>query len=197
MIIIALVVLFSLQLISFFIIILLNSKISKFKDLEVRQDQLIREMDDVIGVYLLEMREENDRLIQELKDSKQQVTPFKQPVMEFEKQPVQKPLVVEEPSFTESPQVPQPSVQPVFEQRPFMSKNMAASAYNRQKESTSADVASSRNRTVVVEKEQQPIVQTLEQQVVQYFNDGMTIEEIAKKTQKGKTEIELLIKFHA
>lgn len=194
--IIALVVLFSLQLISFFIIILLFSKISKFKDLEVRQDQLIREMDDVIGVYLLEMREENDRLIQELKYSKQQSIPFKQPVVEFEKQPVQKPLVVEEP-FTDSSQVPQPPVQPVFEQRPFMSKNMAASAYNRQKESTSADVASSRNRTVVVEKEQKHIVLTLEQQVVQYFNDGMTIEEIAKKTQKGKTEIELLIKFHA
>ena len=68
LIIVALVV---LQLLSFYFIILLNMKLSKFKDLERKQEQLMREMDDAVGVYLLEMREENNRLIEEL--SKQPV----------------------------------------------------------------------------------------------------------------------------
>ena len=65
------ITLFLIQLIMIFVMILLNSKISRFKDLELRQNQLIEEMDNTISVYLLEMKEENDRLIEELKSSKQ------------------------------------------------------------------------------------------------------------------------------
>ncbi len=55
------ITLFLIQLIMIFVIIILNSKISKFKDLEIRQNQLIEEMDNTISVYLLEMKDENDR----------------------------------------------------------------------------------------------------------------------------------------
>ena len=63
---ILIIVLFILQLISFFLIVLLNAKLNKYKHLEVKQNQLMDEMDNAIGAYLMEMKEENDRLIQEL-----------------------------------------------------------------------------------------------------------------------------------
>ncbi len=37
---------------------------------------------------------------------------------------------------------------------------------------------------------------SFEQQVLKLHNEGKNIEEIAKLTNKGKTEIELLLKFH-
>ena len=42
-----------------------------------------------------------------------------------------------------------------------------------------------------------PVERTIEQQIVDDYQSGMSVEKIAKKMQKGKTEIELLIKFHA
>lgn len=59
-------ILFFLQLLSFYFLIILNTKLAKFKDLEKKQERLMREMDDTISVYLADMKDENDRLIQEL-----------------------------------------------------------------------------------------------------------------------------------
>ena len=64
-------VLFFLQLISFYFLIILNTKLAKFKDLEKKQERLMREMDDTISVYLAEMKDENDRLIKELQSVSQ------------------------------------------------------------------------------------------------------------------------------
>ncbi len=54
------------QLFCFYMIVLLNAKVAKFKDLEIHQEQLMREMEESISLYLVEIREENDRLIKEL-----------------------------------------------------------------------------------------------------------------------------------
>lgn len=37
---------------------------------------------------------------------------------------------------------------------------------------------------------------TVEQQALELTKQGKSVEEIAKQLQKGKTEIELLLKFH-
>jgi len=49
-------VLFVLQLLSIYFIIILNTKLAKFKDLEKKQERLMREMDDSISLYLAEMK---------------------------------------------------------------------------------------------------------------------------------------------
>ena len=56
--------LFILQLISFYFMALLYMKVSKFNNLEKKQEKLMAEMDDAIGAYLSELKEENERLIQ-------------------------------------------------------------------------------------------------------------------------------------
>ena len=46
------------QVLSFYFIILLYTKLSKLKDVEKSQSRLKDEMDNAIGVYLAEMRDE-------------------------------------------------------------------------------------------------------------------------------------------
>jgi len=185
------------QLISFYFIILLNTKVSKFKELEVRQDKLIREMDDAISVYLMEMREENNRLIQELtktksKNGQQPMQPIKNEQIvelpEVEKQKVQK--ETQESEIALAPKIAVP-------------KSIVKNAYNRQK-THPAKAETVGNQTYKEERDKgsldsQPVKESeksFEQQVIKLHHDGKSIEEIAKITQKGKTEIELLLKFH-
>lgn len=191
---IILVVLFICQLLSFFFIILLNSRLAKFKDLEIRQERIVKEMDDAIGLYLMEMKEENDRLIKELTTSKQ--------------------TFIEKQQFAESKEPDQwteeSAVSPASEtlddlqttqQKPYVPLAFAANVYSKQKQQISAE----EQQVEQVPKDYMPAQEQgelsrlapFEREVVEMHRAGKTIEEIAKKTQKGKTEIELLIKFHA
>lgn len=184
------------QLICFYFIILLNMKVSKFKDLEKRQDQLIREMDDTIGLYLFEMKEENDRFISELSSVKQS---------ELKQDEIIKSVAMmklEEEEEISSPLSPNnnsiDSVQePILEAKSYIPKSIVKSAYNQQKKKKNDPY-----QNLAQQKESRPqkdiaILPSFEQKVLHLHQDGKTIDEIAKITQKGKTEIELLIKFHA
>ncbi|MEO4053495.1 hypothetical protein [Solibacillus sp. CAU 1738] len=176
------------QLVIFYLIILLNNKVAKFKDLEVRQDQLMQEMDNAIGVYLIEMREENDRLIEQLNTVKieQSIRTNVSEQAHIEK--VQQAYVP--PTVNgQGEQTPQ-EMEQMAEKKSFIPKNMAASAYNRQKAQVQ-ELAPKK----LDEVEQKNI--SFEQQIVDLYKAGQSIEEIAKQTQKGKTEIELLLKFRA
>ncbi|MER1984787.1 MAG: hypothetical protein ABS948_02720 [Solibacillus sp.] len=184
MVIFALVSLFTIQLISIFVIVILYSKVAKFKELEVRHDRLVREMDDAIGAYLLEMREENDRLILELRAASAQPAFATQPVYIPPTEPVQ-------------PEVNQQTVEALLtEARTVVPKTLVTSVYNKHKEhqqQAEQALVSKVERQEETPKE----LPTFEQQVLAYHTSGLSIEDIAKKTQRGKTEIELLIKFHA
>ena len=58
--------LFILQIISFYFIALLYTKLSKFQDLERKQENIMNEMENSFSAYLAEMKDENDRLLAEL-----------------------------------------------------------------------------------------------------------------------------------
>lgn len=197
------IALFIIQLITIFVIILLNSKLSKFKDLEIRQNQLIREMDDAISLYLVEMKEENDRLIMELQQTtgKMNAPQVTKPLSSVgvEAPPEQKT------NMDQNEQVSL-STEEVsgLEIRPYIPKTMATNAYIKQKvqsaeEELQVELEPNKQRPieqeVVTEVSQKEL--TYEEQVISFHKAGMGIEEIAKALQRGKTEIELLIRFHA
>ncbi len=184
-------ILFFLQLLSFYFLIILNTKLAKFKDLEKKQERLMREMDDTISVYLADMKDENDRLIQELqcvsksgvKENALQQT--EQIVFQKEQEPLTGTIKKEQESATLE-----------TDSRKYIPKNIVASAYSRQQQTVSkAAQSASINMTNEAEKEQSKIL-TTEQQAIELAKQGKTPEEIAKQLQKGKTEIELLLKFH-
>ena len=182
----------------FFVIVILNSKISKFKDLELRQNQLIEEMDNTISVYLLEMKEENDRLIEELKTTKfssnktipvqMQSTVQKEDTQKKDTIQSSNTRHVEDVSDMEAPRV-------------FVPVQRAANAYTKQKVNVVEEKELDQVQAELLVKTEVPKLaqkaETFEQKVVALYKEGKTVEEIAKQMQRGKTEIELLIKFHA
>jgi hypothetical protein len=64
---IILVTLFLLQLVSFYLITLLFTKINRVKEIENKQEQLLVDMENSFGAYIAEIKDENNRLLQELK----------------------------------------------------------------------------------------------------------------------------------
>lgn len=201
------VALFVIQLITIFIIILLYGKLSKFKDLEIRQNQLVEEMDNAIGVYLIEMKEENDRLIQELTSAKASITPVKADSVKETIEEVSTTSHVEAANTVvnvkkifdeianQQIETGQKEKQD-FEGRKFVPVQKAASAYSKQKSQTEHQELEQVEAELFA-KQQINEVLSFEQQVVAYYKSGKSIEEIAKMMQRGKTEIELLVKFHA
>jgi hypothetical protein len=192
------ITLFLIQLIMFFVIIILNSKISKFKDLELRQNQLIEEMDNTISVYLLEMKEENDRLIEELKTSKLSSSKpipsiHTQSTVQKETFGVEKKETTQLTNTSKADEMEAPRV--------FVPVQRVANAYTKQKANVVVEKELDEVQAELFDKIEEPILaekeQTFEQKIVALYNEGKTIEEIAKQMQRGKTEIELLIKFHA
>lgn len=178
------------QLLMFYFITLLNVKVAKFKDLEIRQNQLMREMEESISLYLVEIREENDRLIQELSENKPKnhvKNNENLAIINVEDQSI---IVHDEKKETD------PSSN---EQKVFVPKVIARNAYNKYKNQTNTSepkvVKEQDQNPSQIESNQPPL--SFEQQVIQLHNEGKSIEEIAKLTKKGKTEIELLLKFQA
>ncbi|WP_161946597.1 hypothetical protein [Ureibacillus xyleni] len=156
-------------------------KIAKFKDLEVRQDRLIREMDDAISVYLIEMREENDRLIKELsKVNKIEHISNLSAVTKNDE---------DKESNAKNIDLTSPSSSEVVLQTKTVLPNLVKKAYQQQK---SFDLPQQKN-----DEEINAPLKSFEEKVIDLFKAGKSVEEIAKETQKGKTEIELLLKFHS
>ncbi|MFJ7184616.1 DUF6115 domain-containing protein [Lysinibacillus xylanilyticus] len=199
--IILIAVLFILQLLSFYFLIILNTKLAKFKDLEKKQERLMREMDDTISLYLADMKDENDRLIQELqrvsKSEIQNAVKQEEPIVRLKEQE-------QPPSLTKEESTGDGSVSLDNEPRVYVPKNIVANAYSRQQQTgakndankTEAKVAQSAQQPTDATKKEEAKPLTIEQQAIELAKQGKTAEEIAKQLQKGKTEIELLLKFH-
>lgn len=199
--IILIAVLFILQLISFYFLIILNTKLAKFKDLEKKQERLMSEMDDTISVYLAEMKDENDRLIQELQRVSKSET--KTNAVKQEEQIVRQKEQAQQPSLKKEESTVDGSISLENEQRIYVPKNIVANAYSRQQQTgakTEAKVVHSNQQATDATKKKEAEAKlkplTVEQQVIELAKQGKTAEEIAKQLQKGKTEIELLLKFH-
>ncbi|KOS62685.1 hypothetical protein FJQ98_06250 [Lysinibacillus agricola] len=184
--IILIAVLFILQLLSFYFLIILNTKLAKFKDLEIKQERLMREMDDTISVYLAEVKDENNRLIEELQSvsTTQVKTVLQDEQIMSTKEQIEVEKTKEASSNLDS------------ETRIYVPKNIVANAYSRHQQSGNKSVQSTSQTDKAIPMEE-PKPLTIEQQAVQLAKQGKTSEEIAKQLQKGKTEIELLLKFHS
>jgi hypothetical protein len=148
--------LFILQLVSFFLIAILNARLSKLQDVERKQQVLMKEMDDAVSAYLFEIKDENNRLLKELS---------------------------RRPSSYEGIEVQSQSPQDElhFSSRSTVSKTKVANLYKQ-----TLNIADSEVTTIPI---------TLKEQVDNLYSQGKSIEQIAKQLEKGKTEIELMLKF--
>ncbi|KZZ82827.1 MULTISPECIES: hypothetical protein [Bacillaceae] len=147
-----------LHIISFYLILLLFTKISSLKQTKNEQESILEETEQLLAAFMLEQKEEHDRFLKELDRTS---APGKTgTITEKKEEPDQKKHDRKEPD-------------PV-ELLPEHLKH--AEVMEDSIEWTS------------------PALKNADE-VVTLHEKGYSIEEIAKKTNKGKTEVELLLKF--
>lgn len=169
------VLLFVMQIISFYFLALLFTKISNFDDLEKKQRMLMDEMDDSITVYLSEIKDENDRLINEL-TSKVNQTDEKQTEKNHN------PVVDRINNLQEQPSI-------IDLKTPVIPLNIALKSYGTTKIQTEQPEE-------VEEQGVEALLETDERtRTIRLFDAGESIEDIAKTLGKGRTEVELILKF--
>lgn len=166
-----LLLMFILQLFSFYIIALLYMKVSKFNDLEKKQQKLMSEMDDAIGAYLNELKEENDRLILMIDKSSSETGSHSELKQKHRANKVE--------GFGDNQQ-------DIISINPLKyPMKVAMKSYQ----------SSHPKEVVSVEKDIKEEKMDDRSVAIRMYDEGKTIEEIAKKLGKGKTEVELLLKF--
>lgn len=165
-----LLLLFILQVIGFYFIALLYMKVSKFNNLEKKQQKLMAEMDDAIGAYLSELKEENERLITIIEKRQDYGTQEEKTIDSLHQYEPKTP--VESNTFSiNTPSYPVKAALKSYQTAPSTNKRSLSDPVS-----------------------MEPVIddRTL---AIQLHDEGKSIEEIAKRLSKGKTEVELLLKF--
>ncbi|WP_186577446.1 DUF6115 domain-containing protein [Aquibacillus kalidii] len=167
MVIILLLVSFLLHILAFTLIRTMKEKVQNFEEIDRKQKQNIKEMEDLLAVYLLEIREENDKFI----DSIQQGTPL------YPNHSQQKDTSIE-------------SARPVMDKK---QNNAEQYPIPQQKDKVKKNVE---YVPPLENMEQDTVEQSQSGKVFALFDQGESPEAIAKKLGLGRTEVELLLKFH-
>lgn len=166
-------VLFILLMICFYFIALLNMKLNRFQKNEHKQELMMEEMESSLANFLTEIEDENNKLIQIINSNNQN----------NHREVVQVPIEKEdEPTQEDVASVKQEHHERKEEKVVFA----APRSYVKKAYASEPKVA-----TVEVPK----VELTIEQQVKELYKKGQSIAEIAKQMNKGKTEVELLLKF--
>ncbi|WP_336822495.1 hypothetical protein [Sporosarcina sp. USHLN248] len=178
-----LVFLFLLNMIAFYIIALLYVKVSKFNNLEMKQQKLMEEMDNAIGAYLTEMKDENERLIKIIEERQQKDDVYHAGSQgdTMKESNTDKIVAQAESDFVlKSPKIPVKMALKSYQSMPISAKKTETDkAVEDPVQETAAEPIEMDDRSLAFSMQQQ----------------GMSVEEIAKQLGKGKTYVELLLKF--
>lgn len=179
---------------------------NRFVKLEKKQEKMIQEMEEVISVYMLEMKEENEKFITRLQEIG----------------------LNKETAFIRTSEMPAPNISDlqsdatkkdrairIGKVAPFQ----AVKAYKKNMNNSELSLENSNSSPLTNDKQagsQNPLddteyhfqdqninfkqkddyLKSLLNEVFYLQKQGFNVEEIAKKLNKGKTEIELMLKFN-
>jgi hypothetical protein len=179
-------ILFLLQGISLFAIILLYLRQYRLLQLEEMQKKALKEIEEVFSSYLLELKEENDRLMKGLESLDHSPS-------EPELQTPQNHLIETNTHQSREKAQPIPSI-------PKASMHKAIERYRSNGSTThdqEVDTAQHDGDTNQMLRDEEQIneMDVYAIEVIKLKNKGLTVDEIAQILNKGKTEVELLLKF--
>lgn len=170
-----LVISFLLHFVTLITIVVLSMRVSKTKELELKQEKVARQVEETFTTYLLEIKEENERLMNILEKNGQTEVPEKG---ESKEDLVYKPKPQD---FSESLLDHQIGTNTSPEIRDTIEKKV--------EEEPSKDDKSDYHK----EESYQP---SLQSSVFQLYDQGYSTEQIAKQLDCGKTEVDLMLKIH-
>jgi len=165
---------FILHLFAFFWIFLLSIRLKRASEIENRQNEIQKEIEDLFQSYLLEMKEENEKLLNMLEKS---------PNTKISKTaPVKNDRI-----NVETYEVPE-NLRSKVTQQVYQNQNP-------QKPRLSSEEEKKKDYVPPIPIGEDKFEQSLSSQVVLLHEKGLQPAEIAQKLNKGKAEIELLLKF--
>lgn len=190
----AIIVLFLLQFLTFSALVILYLRLQKNEQLYEEQRELVEQFEMSMQLYLDEIKKENEQLLDRLTER-----PRQQKETENHSTPEMKPLVIPpiEDEFVATPQSYASHLQArlIQEQRKKMTAleeiNEVSPPVSQREERVELPVQEEEVPAQVEEKEE-----TYEEQVKRLYDEGESIEALAKRFDRGKTEIELLLKFY-
>ncbi|MES1043081.1 hypothetical protein MHI39_15940 [Heyndrickxia sp. FSL K6-6286] len=165
-----------LNIITIFAVIILYLRQNRITALDHTQKHAMKEMEDLFSAYIEELKEENNQFIDNIKHLQENQS-------QKEKTEVNE---VNESFNIENSEEQQKIDNQVI--TPHSYKHMTAVKSYQNKVEPSSIV------TNLEAKETEP--KTIQERVVSLKKEGLTNEEIAKKLNKGITEIELMLKFY-
>lgn len=197
-------ILFLLNILTIFGVIILFLRQNRLTAAERNQKEALKEIEELMSAFIMEMKEENELLLKKLH----------RPVPHERQETAAK--ATSRPSPAKAPTPPEKNInEPAVG---IISKRAAASAYQNRKSldetdtvgyeparlterpdnldvtSTTAE-ADKNSLKETLNKAADSSPQSLKQDIYKMRDQGMTIDEIAKRLNRGKTEIELLLKF--
>lgn len=218
------IVSFVLHCISILAIIILYQRQNRYKETERRMNKTQRELEEILEGFILEMKEENKEIISYLatskkpqpksstiskmgnatdltkvnveKDSLEDQGTNKTEITNKTVIPALKSVVKAYKTAQSENQLDKDKYQPPFNDIKDQLE-MTIDQENKRREQRESKVVfkdALNERLNKYNHNQTP--KTTEELAVEMQNSGLTIEEIAKKLNKGKTEIELLLKFN-
>lgn len=185
-----------LNIIALFCIIVLYLRQNRFIEIEKNQERLLAESEQMISAFILEIKEDNEKFIEKMK------------ALEL-KQHTELPWEMEKAQAAVTTQIPTQIQQTKGSEPPVLKKGSVYQAVQAYKKAPKIQLDVSgqvENELPPLIVEQPPIVEQTEdipvkkqesllEQVLHLQKEGLSIQEISRRLNKGETEIELLIKF--
>ena len=185
----------ALNMIAFLLIAILFLRQNKLIKMEESLKQPVKEMEDLMTTYLLQMKEENEQFIKSVKGLKKDKNDLQSTSVKFSPIKLEH---VEEKSL-QSDQLDSPENFTSLIGKTI--GNQAVKAYQRQNQHTEKEIEEiERVPSEKSETNPEPQISSNNQidgdLVLHLQKQGFSLETIAKKLNRGKTEIELYLTFH-
>ncbi|WP_027963216.1 DUF6115 domain-containing protein [Halalkalibacillus halophilus] len=173
--------------VTFIIIFFLYQKIKEKPKGEKHVERRIQEFEDIFNSYLLELKDENKKFLQQMSEIEQK----KQHSSSLDSKANNERTIEEPLNITETDQL---SRQKNNKRNPYSMK--APSAIKAEHEDKYSERESTTYQPPTLDMEDQVEIQSTPSQIHQLHHQGLTIDEIAKSLDIGRTEVELILKFN-
>jgi hypothetical protein len=175
-----------LNIIALLAIVILYLRQNRFLAAEKKQQQLMEEMENLFSAYLIEIKEENDRFIAGINRVPIQSDLFKK----------ERDIHQDNEKASGEQDVPPDENDQETVSRGVYGRMHAAKTYQAAMSKSKASETELSEAEETVKDNMPENKETIMQQISYLKGEGLTVDEIAKKLNKGKTEIELFMKFH-
>ncbi|MGE6631426.1 Swarming motility protein SwrB [Bacillus sp. NPDC077027] len=171
---------FTLHAVLIYFVIILYTRMNTLKATEQKQRELLEETENTLAAFLIEVKEENDKLSKSVASS---------PDSLVEEDQVPLPQKAKHPQPQTESQQSDESEDPVPDHLSALLSEVEVQEETVNHTVQKADVEANEQPSEKVEDD------AFHNQVRSLYESGLSIEEIARELKTGKTEIELLLKF--